>query len=70
MPKPILEPQSQQLLSDMTETFLAGHHEWRPDLAYPQSHSDVHGGIMALMKVYEIKRRPLAVELKLDEGDE
>lgn len=64
MPKPSLSPEFEQLERDMIDTFLAGHHEWRPDLPYPQSHSDMQGGIRALLRMYEIKRRPLAEPMK------
>lgn len=70
MPKPTLKPQYQQLCSDMIETFLAGHHQWRPDLAYPESHSDMKGGMMAVLRMFEIKRRPLALaDMQLEEND-
>jgi len=67
MPKPTLRPAEQQLANDIIETFLAGHHEWRPDLSYPQSHSDMMGGAHALIRMFEIKRRPLAIELPTQE---
>lgn len=63
MPKPTLKPESQQLCHDLIETFLAGHREWRPDLPYPESHSDMMGGAFALIRMFEIKRRPIAIEL-------
>jgi len=52
------------LESDIIETLLAGHHEWRPDLAYPESHSDMQGAVRALLRMFEIKRRPVAIELE------
>ena len=64
MPKPELTPEYEQLSRDMLETFLAGHHQWRPDLPYPQSHSDMYGGIHALLRMFEVKRRPIALEYK------
>ncbi len=62
MPKPRLKDEFVQLESAIVETFLAGHHEWRPDLHYPESHSDMQGGARALMRMFEIKRRPIALD--------
>ncbi|MGH8678629.1 MAG: hypothetical protein ACREUQ_09805 [Burkholderiales bacterium] len=62
MAKPSLKPEFAQLEHDILETFLAGHREYRPDLAYPESHSDMHAGIRALLVMFEIKRRPLALD--------
>jgi hypothetical protein len=67
MPKPSLKEPFRSLESDMIETFLAGHHEWRPDLAYPESHSDMSGGMRALFRMYDIKRRPIAIDLPIDD---
>lgn len=64
MAKPSLKPPFDQLAVDIRETFLAGHHLYRPDLPYPQSHSDMQGGIIALLKMFDIKRRPIALEFK------
>lgn len=64
MPKPELTPDLSQLESDILETLLAGHHEYRPDLAYPESHSDMHGAIRGLMRMFDVRRRPLPVKLK------
>lgn len=62
MPKPRLRPEYSALEGEIIETFLAGHHEWRPDLAYPESHSDMQGGARALLRMFEIKRRPVALD--------
>lgn len=59
-----MSPEFEKLEREIIETFLAGHHEWRPDLAYPESHSDMQGGVRALLRMYEIKRRPIALERK------
>lgn len=64
MPKPSLNEKYQTLESELIETFLAGHHEWRPDLPYPESASDMSGGMRALMRMFEIKRRPVAITVK------
>jgi hypothetical protein len=64
MPKPSLKEPYATLESEIIETFIAGHHEWRPDLSYPESHSDMCGGARALMRMFEIKRRPIAISVK------
>lgn len=65
MPKPFLVNDDAKLESDLIETLLAGLHEWRSDLAYPESHSDMQGAVRGLMKMYEIKRLPLPKPLRL-----
>lgn len=60
MPKPTLKPEFAALEEQIIETFLAGHKQWRPDLQYPESHSDMAGGARALMQMFEITRRPLS----------
>jgi hypothetical protein len=55
------------LEAQIIETLLAGHHEWRRDLAYPESHSDMQGAVRALLRMFEVKRRPIAMELEYEE---
>lgn len=62
MPKPPLKPPLDQLESEMIQTFLAGHRQWRPDLNYPESHSDMQGGIRALLKRYTIVAREIPLD--------
>lgn len=62
MPKPDLTPEFQKLESELIETFIAGHREWRPDLPYPQSHSDMSGGMRAVLRMFDVKRKPIALE--------
>lgn len=64
MAKQRLAPPLDQLESDIIETLLAGHKEWRPDLGYPQSHSDMAGAVRGLLRMFEVKRRTLPFELK------
>lgn len=64
MPKPQLTPEYAQLETEIIRTFLAGHSEWRPDLTYPESHSDLQGGVRALLRMFDIQRRPLALPMK------
>jgi hypothetical protein len=52
-------PKESQLESDIIETMLAGLKQWRPDLSYPESASDMQGCVRALMIMYDVKRRPL-----------
>lgn len=63
MPKPTLLPEYEKLAHDIVETFMAGHKQYRNDLPYPQSHSDMMAGAHALIQMFEIKRRPLAIDL-------
>lgn len=63
MPKPPLGPKYAALGDDVIETFLAGHHRWRPDLPYPESHSDMMGGVFALLLKYEVKLRPIPLSM-------
>ncbi len=69
MPKPCLKQPLRQLESDVIETLIAGHHEWRPDLASPESYSDWQGAFRGLLRMYEIKRRPLPLDLKKEYED-
>lgn len=50
--------------SEITDTMLAGLKQFRPDLHYPESHSDMQACIRALLQVYEVRRRPLPEPLK------
>ena len=59
MPKPPLMPDQSILERDVIETLLAGLKQWRPDLNYPESHSDMQGCVRALLTMFEVKRRPL-----------
>lgn len=62
MPKPDLKSPFSDLESEMIRTFLAGHHQWRPDLSYPQSHSDLQGGMRALIKRFNITPRDIPLD--------
>ena len=63
MSKPTLIDEELKLEHELIETFLAGHHQYRPDLPYPESHSDMAGGVRALMQMFKIERRPLSEPL-------
>jgi len=43
---------------------IAGLHEWRSDLDYPESHSDMMGCVFAVLRMFEVKRRPVALTMK------
>lgn len=64
MSKPTLKEPFYTLEGQIIDTLLAGHHEWRPDLAYPESHSDMAGAVRGLLRMYDVKRRPIALEMK------
>ncbi len=68
MPKPTLKEPYATLSDQIIDTLLAGHHSWRPDLPYPQSHSDMDGAVRGLLEMFEVKRRPLAIVLPLADG--
>lgn len=69
MPKPrLIEPYA-SLLRDGVETMTAGLHEWRPDLNYPESHSDWQACFQAFFRRYEVKRRPLDLTTKKECGE-
>lgn len=63
MAKPDLAPPYNQLEKDIIETLKAGLKEWRSDLDYPQSFSDQQGAVRALLRMFEVKRRPLAIPI-------
>lgn len=64
MAKRSLKPELAALEMDILETLLAGHKQWRPDLAYPQSHSDMQAAIRNLLQLFEVKRRTLPYDLE------
>ncbi len=53
-----------QLEREIIETLVAGHKEWRPDLDYPQSFSDMQAAVRGLLQMYEVKRRALPAKLE------
>ena len=55
------------LESAIIETMIAGLHEWRPDLLFPQSHSDTQACVRGLLQMFDVKRLPLAKKLELEE---
>ncbi len=65
MPKPFLHRDDSRLESEVIDTMLAGLKQWRPDLSYPESHSDMQGCVRALLSVFKVERRPLPVPLRI-----
>jgi hypothetical protein len=65
MPKPFLIVEQEILENEMIDTLIAGLKEWRSDLSFPESYSDMQACVRGLMRMFEIKRRPLVVPLKL-----
>ena len=61
MPTPLLKPEYEALTCEMIDTMTAGLHEWRSDLNYPESHSDWQGCVRALLRRFDVKRRPIDV---------
>lgn len=64
MAKKTLKGNLRDLESDIIETLIAGHKEWRPDLNSPESYSDWQGAVRGLLRMFEVKRRPIAIELE------
>jgi hypothetical protein len=69
MPKPILAPEQDKLEKELIDTLLAGLKEWRPDLNYPESHSDMSACVRGIMRMFKIERSPLPIELKYEQRD-
>ncbi|MFA5376369.1 MAG: hypothetical protein WC455_11545 [Dehalococcoidia bacterium] len=59
MSKPALPPKLELHESQIIETLLAGLKEWRPDLQYPESHSDMQACVRGLLVMYDVTRKPL-----------
>lgn len=64
MPKAPLTPELSILEGEIIETLLAGLQKWRPDLRYPESHSDMEACVRALLRMYKVERRPIAEPLR------
>lgn len=59
MSRATLKPAFEKLETDILETFMDGC--VKVD-GYPKSHSDVQGGIRALLKRFDIKARPIPLD--------
>lgn len=71
MPKPSLKEPFRTLEREIIETLIAGHKEWRPDLDYPESYSDMQAAVRGLLKMFAVTRRPIALPMRemLNEQD-
>lgn len=65
MPKPPLKEEDAILEDQIIQTMIAGLHQWRSDLDMPESYSDMQACVRGLMKMFEIKRKPLVTPLRL-----
>jgi hypothetical protein len=72
MPKAEMKEPFATLARDVIATLLAGHHRYRAELAYPESHSDMLGAVMGLFEMFEVKRRdlPFRIPMERDEREE
>lgn len=61
MSKPHLREPFATLANEIALTMIAGLHEYRPDLNYPESASDLRGCIDALLRRFNVT--PLAIPL-------
>ncbi len=59
MPKPPLVPELALLEHEIIQTMTAGLHQWRSDLSYPASYSDMQACVRGLLVMFDVKRRPL-----------
>lgn len=67
MPKPPLKPPLDRLESDIIETMVAGLKLWRPDLNYPESHSDMQACVRGLFRMFQVQRLAIPHELEYDD---
>lgn len=67
MAKRSLQEPFNSLEDQIIKTLLAGHHEWRPGLAYPESYSDMQGAVRGLLRMFDVERRALPRELLYEE---
>lgn len=67
MPKCSLKEPFKSLEDQIIQTLVAGHKEWRPDLDYPESYSDMQGAVRGLLRMFEVTRLPLARNLPFEE---
>jgi hypothetical protein len=68
MAKKMLKAPMNQLEHDIIATLRAGHKEWRPDLAYPESYSDMQGAVRGLLRMFDVQRLPLPRDLEYEDN--
>lgn len=66
MPKPFLYKEQRELEKQLIDTMEAGLKEWRPDLDYPESHSDLAACARGIIQMFELRRLPLPQKLKYE----
>ena len=71
MPKPLLREPFRTLENQLYETMMEGHKQYRPDLSFPESASDMQACTFAILRMFEIKRRPIGLALEdiIDKDD-
>lgn len=57
MPKPSLVEPYHSLESDIIDVLIAGLHQYRCDLDYPQSRSDMQAAVRNMLALFEVRRR-------------
>ena len=70
MAKPILAEPLHTLEQDIIKTLLQGHHDYRPDLPYPESYSDMQAAVRELLRTFEVVRRPQRIFLTMKGPEE
>jgi hypothetical protein len=68
MPKPKLREPYYTLENEIIRALLAGYWEYRQTPVFPDSGSDMQAAARGLLRVFEVRRRPLVIELPLEEG--
>lgn len=69
MPKPRLAEPQRSLSTQIINALLAGLKIYRPDLSYPQSHSDMDACVRNLMQMFKIELSPVHIPLRYDRND-
>ena len=61
MPKAPLVSEFAALEDDVVCTLIAGLHEYRADLDYPESYSDMQACVRGLFRMFTVERRPIGL---------
>lgn len=71
MPKPPLAEPMATLEGQIVDTLLEGLRGWRPDLSYPESHSDMEACVRNLMRMFKVERslKPIPLRYPCDDCD-
>lgn len=64
MPKADLKSEFEMLENQIIDTLIAGHKQYRPDLDYPESYSDMQGAVRGLLQMFDVKLRALPRSMK------